>query len=252
MLASLVPGVVGMMPGLRLQGILAVTPLVNIVLLARDLAERKASVANAAAVVISTLVYAAAAITVAARLFGAEAVLFSEQSSWSDLFRRPSKPRSVATISGALMCLAFLFPACFLADTIMAQVTPDARLAYQVLATFLLFAGIPAMACYLGRIRLGTGLQFAIPPWQTWIGALLLAVAAVPVMFQVIDRLQAWGLMFITSQMEQQIRALMPWGRAASPRQSWWSRRSLWLAWRRKYSFAVFCSALCAAKQVSG
>jgi sodium transport system permease protein len=217
MLASLVPGVVGMMPGLRLQGILAVTPLVNIVLLARDLAERKASIANTAAVVVSTLVYAAAAITVAARLFGAEAVLFSEQSSWSDLIRRPSKPRRVATVSGALMCLALLFPACFLADAIMAQITPDARLAYQVLATFVLFAGIPALACYFGRIRLFSGLQLAIPPWPTWIGALLLAVAAVPVMFQVIDRLQAWGLMFITSQMEQQIRALMPWGRAASP-----------------------------------
>lgn len=44
MLVSLAPGVIAMMPGLRLQGVLAVTPLMNIVLLARDLADGKAAV----------------------------------------------------------------------------------------------------------------------------------------------------------------------------------------------------------------
>src|SRR6202521_2841924 len=37
MLASLGPGLIGMMPGLELEGPLAAAPLVNIVLLARDL-----------------------------------------------------------------------------------------------------------------------------------------------------------------------------------------------------------------------
>ena len=39
MLASLGPGLAGVMPGLTLHGALAVTPLVNIVLLARDIFE---------------------------------------------------------------------------------------------------------------------------------------------------------------------------------------------------------------------
>ena len=46
MLASLGPGLAGMIPGLTLDGTLAVTPLVNIVLLARDVFENKATPAG--------------------------------------------------------------------------------------------------------------------------------------------------------------------------------------------------------------
>jgi sodium transport system permease protein len=217
MLASLVPGVLGMMPGLRLSGILAVTPLVNIVLLARDLAEKTASVGTAVVVVGSTLVYAAAAITVAARIFGAEGVLFSEQSSWSDLFRRPVLVRPVATVSGALLCLALLIPACFLADAAVAMVPPSARFATLASATMLLFAGIPLLACFMARIRVVTAFQLKPPPWAAWPAALLLAVAALPCVFAILRWMEEQKLMFVTSQMEQLVRALVPWGRPASP-----------------------------------
>jgi len=213
MLASLAPGVVGMMPGLRLRGVLAVTPLVNIVLLARDLSERTATVAGACVVVASTLVYAVAAITVAARIFGAEAVLFSEQSAWSDLLRRPAKAAATATVAGALLCLALLFPAGFVADSGISQVPLDARLAYQVLATALLFAGVPLLACLLARIRVVSSLQLALPRWPAWPAALLLAAAAVPVMFHIVALLEAWGLVLFTSQ---QFRALVRLGAAPS------------------------------------
>ena len=43
MLASIAPGMLSMIPGLKLQGPLVVTPLVNIVLLARDLLQHTAS-----------------------------------------------------------------------------------------------------------------------------------------------------------------------------------------------------------------
>ena len=80
MLASLGPGLIGMMPGLELEGPLAAAPLVNIVLLARDLVKGAADPAWALIVVATTLAYAAAAIAVAARVFGAEGVLYNEQS----------------------------------------------------------------------------------------------------------------------------------------------------------------------------
>ena len=217
MLVSLVPGVLGMMPGLRLQGILTVTPLVNIVLLARDLAERTATPARAAVVVLSTLVYAAAAITVAVRIFGAEAVLFSEQSGWSDLFRRPAKSRRAASLSGGLLCLALLLPLSFALISLTPQ-APQWRLLYQVLGTFVLFGGVPLAACFMARINVQSCFQLTLPPsWTAWLAALLLAVAAVPAIYQLLFLLQQWDLLSLTAQMQQHLRTLTRgWRESAS------------------------------------
>src|SRR5258708_12008508 len=102
MLVSLAPGVLAVMPGVELSGILLVTPLANIVLLGRDLFAFKASGAATIVVVVSTLLYSAAAIAVAARIFGAESVLYSSQSGWADLSPRPRQPPTSPTISPAL------------------------------------------------------------------------------------------------------------------------------------------------------
>jgi sodium transport system permease protein len=102
MLASLVPGVAGILPGLQLAGPLAVVPLLNIVLLARDLFDGQASLVPAIIVVATTLAYALAAVALAAQVFGAEAVLYSEQGSWRQLFRRrrQGERRGLAPPSG--------------------------------------------------------------------------------------------------------------------------------------------------------
>jgi sodium transport system permease protein len=91
MVVSLVPGVVGLLPGLSLSGALAVVPLLNIVLLARDLLGGHADPVNAAVVVIVTAAYAALALWVAAQVFGAEAVLYGESGGWRALVRRFAK-----------------------------------------------------------------------------------------------------------------------------------------------------------------
>jgi ABC-2 type transport system permease protein/sodium transport system permease protein len=88
MVLSLLPGVVGLMPGLPLSGPLTVVPLLNIVLLARDLLGGRADPVNAVVVVISTAVYAVAAVALAAQVFGAEAVLYGEAGGWRALLRR--------------------------------------------------------------------------------------------------------------------------------------------------------------------
>jgi ABC-2 type transport system permease protein/sodium transport system permease protein len=88
MLLSLAPGVVGLFPGLSLAGPLAVVPLLNIVLLSRDLLTGVAQPFWAAVVVVSTAAYAALALFLAARLFGTEAVLYTESGGWGRFFRR--------------------------------------------------------------------------------------------------------------------------------------------------------------------
>jgi ABC-2 type transport system permease protein/sodium transport system permease protein len=88
MLVSLVPGMLGLVPGLFLSKTLALVPLLNIVLLSRDLLEGKAIPQTAVLVVSATALYAFLAVAAAARLFGAEAVLYTESGSWRRLFRR--------------------------------------------------------------------------------------------------------------------------------------------------------------------
>jgi ABC-2 type transport system permease protein/sodium transport system permease protein len=88
MVVALLPGIVGLLPGLPLSGPLAVVPLLNIVLLARDLLAGHADPVEAAVVVIVTAVYAVLAVAVAARVFGAEGVLYGGDGGWRALLRR--------------------------------------------------------------------------------------------------------------------------------------------------------------------
>jgi len=88
MVVSLVPGVLGLLPDLRLTGVLTVVPLLNIVLLARDLLEGSADPVSAGVVVIVTAAYAVLAVGLAARVFGAEGVLYSESGGWWSRKRR--------------------------------------------------------------------------------------------------------------------------------------------------------------------
>lgn len=90
MLVALIPGMLGIVPGIGLTPELALVPLLNIVLLAHDLFTNSAAPVPAGIVVASTLIYALAAVSLAARIFGAEGVLYGSQGRWRDRFRRAS------------------------------------------------------------------------------------------------------------------------------------------------------------------
>src|SRR4051812_26557079 len=94
MLLCLVPGVLCLMPSLEFKGWMAVTPLVNIVMLSRDLLEGGVKGGLAIIAVCSTIFYIAGAIALAARIFGTDAILYGSQATWSDLVRRPDSPQA--------------------------------------------------------------------------------------------------------------------------------------------------------------
>jgi ABC-2 type transport system permease protein/sodium transport system permease protein len=197
MLVSLAPGVLAMMPGLHLTGVLTATPLVNIVLLARDLSEGDVPVNVIVVVVGSTIVYAAAAIAGAARIFGAEAVLYSEQSGWADLLRRPRAPRATASVAGVLFWLALVFPVLFAFMGLMpVGLEPEASLASLVAISYVLYLGFPLLALVRGRVNLVSGLQLRRPPWASLPAALVLGVAATPLILQLLTWLRDSGLTF--------------------------------------------------------
>ncbi len=180
MLISLAPGMLALMPDVELSGLLLVTPLANIVLLGRDLFALKASGMATAIVVSSTLLYAAAAIALAARIFGAESVLYSTQSGWSDLFRRPREPQAAPTVTSAFACLALMFPAYFLFFNLLGRASDNivAQLGLGVAMTAIVFGGIPLAMCRARRVPIAPA--FRLPASAP---AVFLAVALVGLSF---------------------------------------------------------------------
>ena len=123
MLICLVPGVLCLLPSLEFAGWMAVTPLVNIVMLARDLLEGTVKTELAVAAVFSTVFYVIAAIALAARIFGTDAILYGSQQTWSDLVRRPPTPQRAAGLPGAMLALALMFSCFFTLATGLARST---------------------------------------------------------------------------------------------------------------------------------
>lgn len=122
MLVSLGPGILSLMPGMQLTPLIAVTPLLNLVLLSRDTIQGNADSLMATVAVISTGVYALAAITFAARIFGTDAILYGSEASWSDLLRKPRERQRCSTVAGAMFCLALLFPLQFVAASFVSKI----------------------------------------------------------------------------------------------------------------------------------
>lgn len=212
MLASLGPGLIGMMPGLELEGPLAVAPLINIVLLARDLVKGVADPAWALVVTLTTLAYAGAAIAVAARIFGAENVLYNEQGSWSDLWRRPSSAQPVATIPGALWCLVLMIPAHFALRWVVKILVPllpgyGAYVAMGILG-LVLFGVLPAVSAYLGRVRLGTGFGLAAAHPLAFLGSVFLGLSVWPMVLQLLNVLLHDKLEQLQQTLGPQLEAL--------------------------------------------
>ncbi len=217
-LVSLMPGMLALMPGLDLRGPLAVVPLLNVVLLARDVFEGTASFVVAGVVVTTTLLYALAAIGLAARIFGTEAVL-SEQSSWSDLFRRPERPQDQASPSSALLCLALMFPAFFMLLHGLARidVSPGGRLALMAGANLLLFGAIPLASGWLGWVRPRSALLLRAPPLLAWLAAVLLGLCLWPFVYELDLLLRAAGINSLRPEHLARVKEVMEKWRGLSP-----------------------------------
>jgi ABC-2 type transport system permease protein/sodium transport system permease protein len=184
MLLCLVPGVLCLMPSLEFKTWMAVTPLVNIVMLARDLLEGSATGGLAIAAVCSTLFYIAAAIALAARIFGTDAILYGSQATWSDLVRRPIETKPTATVPMAMLCLAVIFPSVFVLGNNLARsqdLSMSQRLEANALVLALIFGALPILFCLYNRVSLSTGLALRRPHYLAFLGALILGPALWPI-----------------------------------------------------------------------
>ncbi len=181
MMVTLAPGLMSLSPSLELSGPLAVVPLVNVVLLARDVFSGGASLLITMVVVISTALYAGVSIALAARIFGSDAILYGSGGSWTDLFRRPLESVPAPSTVAALFCLALVFAAMITlggaTSLWMAEASPGAQLAMSAITTAIIFVGIPFLAATLENVNLLAGFRLRTPTLLAWGAALLLGVS---------------------------------------------------------------------------
>ena len=214
MLFCLMPGVLALLPGLSLEGFLSVVPLINIVLLARDVLEGSATLATGGIVVTTTLLYAMGSVALAARIFGAEAVLSSESSGWGDLFRRADRPREAATASAALLCLALLFPLYFLTNASLAHLSAglETRLGLASALAVVLFAGVPLFVAWWGRVAVRPGFRLGAPALVPLLVALVLGLSAWPMVHELSSFLRQIGFTTLRPELLERIgEAMRQW-----------------------------------------
>jgi ABC-2 type transport system permease protein/sodium transport system permease protein len=197
MLICLVPGVLCLMPSLEFAGWMAVTPLVNIVMLARDLFEGTVVTSLAVAAVFSTAFYIAAAIALAARIFGTDAILYGSQQTWSDLVRRPLTPQPAAGLPAAMLALAIMFSCYFVLGTGLArssEISMERRLVVTSLITAIVFGGIPIALATFARLRWTTGLGLNSTDPLTIAAAAILGLSLWPIAHEIFLLSERWGL----------------------------------------------------------
>lgn len=185
MMCAVIPSmIVSYMPSIKLSGLLLVTPVANMVLLIRELFLGNWQVGTLVIAILSNCLYAAAAVAVAAKVYGAEAVLFSDVGSYRTLLkRRYLRPRVVPSASMALLTVALIFPAYFYAQQAAGDPGGDpGRIRMTLMLSQLLFIAAPALfIAWYTRCDLRDTFSLRLPSAIHTTGALLMAVTAWPI-----------------------------------------------------------------------
>ncbi len=223
MLLALTPGVMSLMPGLKFTGLLATVPLVNIVLLARQVLVGAAEWNTALVAIICNAVYALAALAVASRLFGSDASMHGSQGSWRDLMMRPQQPTRYPSLDQMALTMSAMFPLYFIASSVLPSLSRDlsTKLWVSAAVSFGLILGLPLWITWYRRIewvptfRLRSGSPWQWPWWL--LGIVLLGGSAWMLAHEIFIAAQILGIGTIEVEHMKQVAAFkdqltrLPW-----------------------------------------
>jgi ABC-2 type transport system permease protein/sodium transport system permease protein len=165
MLVSLAPALLTLMPNIEFSTLLGIVPLVNILLLSRDIMTGSPQALPAFAAVFSTLLYAAAALVVASRLFGAESATAGSQETWSDMVRRPKRMKELPDLGDLAVYLALMFPVFFILTNLFGQMDLSIASKLWINAGILLVLFLIAPALVAQYRRLNPRSTFLLGGW---------------------------------------------------------------------------------------
>ncbi|MFH5805705.1 ABC transporter permease subunit/CPBP intramembrane protease [Alienimonas sp. DA493] len=203
MLCCLAPGGLALTPSIELDLAWAAAPLMNLVLLAREVLSGTAPPLPALVAVVSTVCYAGLALSVAARIFGTDAILYGGPGGWGEFLKPPSRPDGVpplgAVLLGTLACVAAFLVlggvpgklAGLTDEESLAAVDLPTLLIANAAVSLLVFVGLPwAIARWAGG---STRRTFALrtPSVVGLLGGLLLGLGAWAGVFEILLALGA-------------------------------------------------------------
>ena len=153
MMVAFAPGLLSLAPNLQTSAMLSVIPLANVVLVGRDLLAGGANGAHVLIALVSTLFYGFLALSLAAKIFGADALLSGNgRSVWRSYFVDSDGKRSaVASVTQAVTFLAILFP--FFVVVAGAVGNYAGRLELDLTTRLVLNAGVTAISFVMLRQR---------------------------------------------------------------------------------------------------
>lgn len=207
---SLGPGLMAMAPGISLDGVNAVVPMVNILLLARDVINNEVILVPSFVAVVSTLVYTYLAICLAARIFGSDSILYSGEGSLAEMFQRPTRVNVVVPLAATLFCLVMLFPLNFLSigflGRLPAETTADLSFRYMMMGVFtcLAFLVLPALVAQHQNTCFAGGFGLNRPRAVFLLAAILLGISLWPLVMTMTEGWHAaYGGLFGSEKQEQ-------------------------------------------------
>jgi ABC-2 type transport system permease protein/sodium transport system permease protein len=210
MLVTLGPGLLSLSPALELSGPMAFVPLVNVVLLARDVFSGTAEPLASLIVVVSTGLYAVISISIAARIFGSDAILYGSGGSWSELFRRPTEAKSSPGFTAASLCVAVVFAGMInlggSASLLAASLGNAGQLLVSAVMTVFVFAAIPLAAAIVEKVRLRDAFRIITPSILSGIGAVLLGASLGILVIELTAVLQQGGFITINPALEEAVK----------------------------------------------
>jgi membrane protease YdiL (CAAX protease family) len=153
------------------------------VLLARDLLlGANVPLWKVATILLSTTMYAGAAVAVAATIFGKESVVFSDTASLKTIFTRALiKPSRRPSVAMSLLFVALLFPAWFFVQSgISSAENADARSLLFTSAWLmpLLFVGVPVVMLLYWKVDVTNALSLQRPGGRHLFAAALIGLSA--------------------------------------------------------------------------
>lgn len=212
-IGALIPSAAVTLPSVRLEGPMLVLPVGNMVLLTRELFQQTYTWGNVIIVMLSTTLYAVAAVALAARLFGQEAVLFVDVGSYKTLIRRRfMRPSSAPSMSQTLVLVALLFPVSFYAQSLLFGSSVENLLHKLKLVAVVQFIGLfgvlPLVVCGYLKIDVVNTFRLRLPPAKAWLGVILLGSSSYLISHRFLQ-MQSWLMPRSDAfkQYEQQVNA---------------------------------------------
>ena len=193
-LLSLGPGLLAMNPNLSLNGVRSIVPMVNVLLLGRDVISQQVQLLPAIFAVGSTLLYAIVAIRFAAQRFGADNILYANQGSLGDLLARPKAAREFFATPAAMLTLLLLLPLNLIAIGALGRLAiplaDDYALFVILMAAFTVvsFFLLPSVVGWHQRVKFRSAFAAAWPKFRFIIPAVLLGICIWPLLAMLVDQ----------------------------------------------------------------